>query len=57
MSSLIANAFTDSGRVIGYSGTGKKQVRRHAVRNPTMRLLVAPMEVLRRHRVHRRRRH
>ena len=55
MSSLIANAFTDSGRVIGYSGTGKKQVRRHAVRNPTMRLLVAPMGG--RRKTYRRRRH
>ena len=56
MSSLIANAFTDSGRVLGYSGTGKKRVRHHAVRKPTMRLMVAPMGGLRRHRVHHRRR-
>ena len=34
MSSLIANAFTDSGRVIGYSGTGKKK------------LCVMPLEIL-----------
>ena len=56
MSSLIANAFTDN-RILGYSGTGKKRVRRHAVRKPTVRLMVAPMGGLRRHRVHRRRRH
>ena len=56
MSSLIANAFTDN-RILGYSGTGKKKVRRHAVRKPTVRLMVAPMGGLRRHRVHRRRRH
>ena len=42
MSSLIANAFTDN-RVLGYSGTGKRKVRRtHTIRRP-VRLLVAPM--------------
>ena len=56
MSSLIANALTDSGRVLGYSGTGKRKVRRtHTVRRP-VRLLVAHMGGLRRHRVHHRRR-
>ena len=55
MSSLIANAFTDSGRVLGYTGTGKRKVRRTHVRRP-VRLLVAPMGGLRRHRVHHRRR-
>ena len=56
MSSLIANAFTDSGRVLGYSGTGRKHVgRTRTVRKP-VRLLVAPMGGLRRHRVHHRRR-
>ena len=55
MSSLIANAFTDN-RILGYSGTGRKKVRRtHTVRRP-VRLLVAHMGGLRRHRVHHRRR-
>ena len=29
MSSLIANAFTDSGRVLGYTATGKKKLGEH----------------------------
>ena len=31
MSSLIANAFTDSGRVIGYTGTGKTNYMHRAI--------------------------